>query len=174
MTWVGQGLNGPLGLCGQWGRLQLNATYFAYGRRTCIISGADALVRCRPPGRLFDGGKRLIPLGKSGTRASRADQGVRPTINAEFHLFGKVSDIGLQPSPEGTPDFSPPAAGSTSRAGGRTEAGGAGNLARRFRLPTGHPLTAAGASTVACSPGIPRLAGRERIAPERCFSPSSR
>jgi len=37
------------------------------------------------PGRLFDGGKRLILLGKSGTRASRADQGVRPTHYAESH-----------------------------------------------------------------------------------------
>jgi hypothetical protein len=47
--------------------------------------GADPQVRGRPPGRLFDGGKRLILLGKSGTRASRADQGVRPTHYAESH-----------------------------------------------------------------------------------------
>ena len=85
------------------GQASACATYFAYGRRTCIISGADALVRGRPPGRLFDGGKRLIPLGKSGTRASRADQGVRPTINAEFHLFGKVSEIGASALPGGNP-----------------------------------------------------------------------
>jgi hypothetical protein len=39
-----------------------------------------ALVRSRPPGRLVDGGKRPIHREKSGTRASRADQGVRPPI----------------------------------------------------------------------------------------------
>jgi hypothetical protein len=51
--------------------------------------GADPQVRDRPPGRLFDGGKRLILLGKSGTRASwprgHPDQGVRPTHYAESH-----------------------------------------------------------------------------------------
>ena len=47
---------------------------------TCINGGADARVRTRPPGRLVDGGKRLILREKSGTRASRADQGVRPPI----------------------------------------------------------------------------------------------
>ena len=38
-----------------------------------------------------------------------------PTTNAEYQPRGKVSDIGLQPSPEGTPDFSPPAAGTIVR-----------------------------------------------------------
>src|ERR1017187_6130091 len=47
---------------------------------TCINGGADARVRTRPPGPLVDGGKRLILREKSGTRASRADQGVRPPI----------------------------------------------------------------------------------------------
>src|ERR1700728_3993140 len=45
--------------------------------------GADALVRSRPPGRLVDGGKRPLSRGKIGTRATRADQGGRPTNYAE-------------------------------------------------------------------------------------------
>jgi hypothetical protein len=61
--------------------------------RTCIISGADALVRSRPPGRLLFSARAFILREKSGTRASRADQGVRPTINAESHHSGNVSDI---------------------------------------------------------------------------------
>jgi len=40
------------------------------------------LVRSRPPGRPAGEWRRLIPLGKSGTWASRADQGVRPTKHA--------------------------------------------------------------------------------------------
>jgi len=51
------------------------------------------------PGRLLNDRRCLILRGKSGTRASRADQGVRPTINAESHLSGNVSDIGLKPAP---------------------------------------------------------------------------
>ena len=47
---------------------------------TCIIGGADPLVRCRPPGRPFDVGKHLILRRKSGTRASRADQGSAPPL----------------------------------------------------------------------------------------------
>jgi hypothetical protein len=62
--------------------------------RTCIISGADALVRSRPPGRLLFSARAFILREKSGTRASRADQGVRPTINAESQHSGNVSDIG--------------------------------------------------------------------------------
>jgi hypothetical protein len=51
--------------------------------RTGTNCGADPLVRSRPPGRLADGCRRLSPHEKSGTRASRADQGVRPTTYAE-------------------------------------------------------------------------------------------
>ena len=80
-------------------------------RPSASPGGADALGGAlwarRPPGRLLDDRRCLILRGKSGTRASRADQGVRPTINTESHLSGKVSDIGLQPSPKGTPGFSP-------------------------------------------------------------------
>jgi hypothetical protein len=53
---------------------------------TCIIGGADPLVRCRPPGspkrecRPFDFGMHLILRRKSGTRASRADQGSAPPL----------------------------------------------------------------------------------------------
>ena len=68
-------------------------------RPSASLGGADALGGAlwarRPPGRLLDDRRCLILRGKSGTRASRADQGVRPTINAESHLPGKVSDIGL-------------------------------------------------------------------------------
>ena len=49
-----------------------------------LHGGADPLVRSRPPGRLLSGSKYLlIPSAKSGTRASRADQGVRPTCARE-------------------------------------------------------------------------------------------
>ena len=84
-------------------------------RPLASLGGADALggaLRARrPPGRLLDDRRCLILRGRSGTRASRGPegtpQGIRPTINAESYLSGKVSDIGLQPSPKGTPGFSP-------------------------------------------------------------------
>ena len=59
------------------------------------LGGADALVRSRPPGRLLFSARAFILREKSGTKASRADQGVRPTINAESHHSGNVSDIGM-------------------------------------------------------------------------------
>jgi hypothetical protein len=68
-------------------------------RPSASLGGADALVRSRPPGRLLNDRRCLILRGKSGMRASRADQGVRPTINAESHLSGKVSDIGMPSCP---------------------------------------------------------------------------
>ena len=68
-------------------------------RPSAALGGADALWARRPPGRLLEDRRCLILRGKSGTRASRADQGVRPTINAASHLSGKVSDIGLKPAP---------------------------------------------------------------------------
>jgi hypothetical protein len=46
-------------------------------RRNC---GADPLVRGRPPGRLARSPIKLISLAKNGSRGTRADQGVRPTI----------------------------------------------------------------------------------------------
>jgi hypothetical protein len=55
--------------------------------------GADPLVRSRPPGRLVAGGKRLIFREKSGSRGTRADQGVRPTIYAEPAPLRKLSGI---------------------------------------------------------------------------------
>src|ERR1017187_6197053 len=81
-------------------------------------SGADALVRGRPPGRPAGFWKGLILREKSGTRASRADQGVRPTITARIPCFEKACGIRLQPAA----DLSPPAAGLTPFAGGRAEA----------------------------------------------------
>ena len=60
---------------------------------TCINGGADALVRSRPLGRLAPWCKDLILLSESGTRASRADQGVCPTNGAAFPVVGKLSGI---------------------------------------------------------------------------------
>src|SRR5580658_5355786 len=52
----------------------------------CMDCGADPLVRSRPPGRLVRIPSDLILREKSGTRASRADQGVLPTnrVTAQF------------------------------------------------------------------------------------------
>src|ERR1039458_2489686 len=77
----------------KWGRMASQCHLLCQVRPSASLGGADALVRSRPPGRLLNDRRCLILRGKSGTRASRADQGVRPTINAEFHLSGKVSDI---------------------------------------------------------------------------------
>src|ERR1017187_284857 len=59
-------------------------------------SGADALVRGRPPGRPAGFWKGLILREKSGTRASRADQGVRPTITARIPCIEKACGIRLK------------------------------------------------------------------------------
>ena len=80
-------------------------------------SAADALVGL-PQWR-----KRLILRAKSGTRASRADQGVRPTNPAAFHLLGLTKrQPGLaaplssaQSIPQGT--WNSPGAGSVERFG---------------------------------------------------------
>ncbi len=61
----------------------------------CINCGADPLVRGRRPRRPVRGWMRLIFLAKSGSRGTRADQGVRPTIYAGFPVSGKLYDIGL-------------------------------------------------------------------------------
>jgi hypothetical protein len=61
----------------------------------CINRGADPPVRSRPPGRLVEGRSNLILREKSGTRASRADQGVRPTNYAECASAQKLCGIGL-------------------------------------------------------------------------------
>src|SRR5579859_7314386 len=63
---------------------------------TCINGGADPLVCGRRPRRPVPGWMRLISLAKSGSRGTRADQGVRPTIYAGFQILAKVSDIGLE------------------------------------------------------------------------------
>ena len=60
----------------------------------CINSGADALVPAqrapRPPGRPVELWKDLILREKSGTGASRADQGVRPTQFMQNPANGKT------------------------------------------------------------------------------------
>src|ERR1700690_3924095 len=63
---------------------------------TCIHCGADALVRSRPTGRLFELGKHLILRTKSGSRGTRADQGVCPTKSSAFQILGKVCGIALR------------------------------------------------------------------------------
>ena len=76
-------------LTGTFGRMSRRRTILGQLQCHSFSGGADPQVRGRPPGRLFDGGKRLILLGKSGTRASRGPegtpQGVRPTNYAESH-----------------------------------------------------------------------------------------
>src|SRR5712672_2355223 len=62
----------------------------------CINCGADPLVRGRRSRRPVRGWMRLIFLAKSGSRGTRADQGVRPTIYAGFPVSGKLYDIGLE------------------------------------------------------------------------------
>src|SRR5580658_403328 len=57
----------------------------------CISCGADPLVRSRPPGRLATFRVRLISWAKSGSRGTRADQGVRPTISTGLAVFGRHS-----------------------------------------------------------------------------------
>src|ERR1017187_977949 len=54
------------------------------------IGGADPPVRGPRPRRPAVLAKSLIIRAKSGTRASRADQGVRPTDSAEFPLLGLI------------------------------------------------------------------------------------
>jgi hypothetical protein len=48
---------------------------------------------------------RLIFLAKSGSRGTRADQGVRPTIYAGFLVSGKVCGIGLSSCATGSCSF---------------------------------------------------------------------
>ena len=68
--------------------------------------GRTPLVRSRPPGRLFQAFRQLILREKSGTGASRADQGVRPTINAGVSLLENYAALGQEclrhctPSPD--------------------------------------------------------------------------
>src|ERR1035437_7772103 len=79
-----------------------NATYVTRLVRVCIDGGADAPVRGRPPGRPIAGAKDLIRRAKSGTRASRADQGGRPTGSAEFpHLGQSKWHWAEAPAPQG-------------------------------------------------------------------------
>src|SRR5579864_193737 len=62
---------------------QPNAARFSQNRTVCKNCGADPPVRGRPPGQP----SRLDEIdlaAKSGSRGTRADQGVRPTTFAEF------------------------------------------------------------------------------------------
>jgi hypothetical protein len=94
-----KGRNGSTGLLAQ--------CHLVFPRAdACIIGGADALVRSRPPGRPVDVGKHLIPRGKErdeGVLAQRAPRPGGPPHNlCRTPDFRKLSDIGLQPGPSRT------------------------------------------------------------------------
>ena len=57
-----------------------------------LIFNAYAPVRGRPPGRPPGGCMRLIPLPKSGSRGTRADQGVRPTVAGHLNPLPQAED----------------------------------------------------------------------------------
>src|ERR1035441_6041673 len=57
-------------------------------------SGADALVRGRPPGRPVELWKCLTLRTSSGTRASRADQGSAPPFMQKSHIWENLAEIG--------------------------------------------------------------------------------
>jgi len=84
--------DGPRGRPGRSVQCHLVFQFRAPGR----TGGADPPVRCRPPGRLVEGGTRLILQEKSGSGGTRADQGVRPTTSAGFAGPGKLSGIGQE------------------------------------------------------------------------------
>jgi predicted lipoprotein len=64
--------------------------------RFCKYCGADPRVRAGPPGPAFGTGIHIRPDAKRPTRASAADQGVRPTVNArERRYHNEESGIGL-------------------------------------------------------------------------------
>src|ERR1019366_1348932 len=82
------------------GKLKHNATYFAQSRECCGSCGADPLVcagRPRPAARNSD--ISIVQRANRPTGASAADQGVRPTIRAEWPPGSKVSDIELKHAP---------------------------------------------------------------------------
>src|SRR6266566_4269716 len=83
-----------------WGRLKPQCHLVFPLSNICINCGADPLVRGRRPRRPVRGWMRLILLAKSGSRGTRADQGVRPTTYAEFPVSGKLNRIGLKPAPQ--------------------------------------------------------------------------
>src|SRR6266404_5619655 len=74
------------------------AARFSHDRTACKNCGADPqadpTVRGRPPGRpsRLD---EIDPVAKSGSRGTRADQGVRPTIFAEFSQLEKRAALRL-------------------------------------------------------------------------------
>ena len=86
-------------LIGNWGpRLAPWARIFrppgSYAKHdVCRVQqcGADALIRSRPPGRLFASGKQLIVRTSSGSRGTRADRGVCPP---ELRLW-RSGDLGI-------------------------------------------------------------------------------
>jgi hypothetical protein len=105
-------------------------------------SGEDALVRRSPPGWLRGG--RCLLHARAGTRASRADQGVRPTNLFGVPAVGKV--CGIWP-------FRPPLdSGHSAREEGRRCGAG---LSHRQRGPRASDRLSSVSST---APGLPRKA----------------
>src|SRR5471030_2919473 len=74
--------------------IQPNVTWFSQDCESCTNCGAD------PPGPRGSPWTRFSPTESASsakgkpTRASAADQGVRPTINADCPILTKPSDIG--------------------------------------------------------------------------------
>jgi hypothetical protein len=58
-------------------------------------SGADSLVRSRPPGRLAGSWPRSIALANNGSRGTRADQGGSPGVRPTFLAFTAAVLFGL-------------------------------------------------------------------------------
>src|SRR5471032_687943 len=79
--------------------IQPNVTWFSQDCESCTNCGAD------PPGPRGSPWTRFSPTESASsaqgkpTRASAADQVVRPTINADCPILTKPSDIGLKPAP---------------------------------------------------------------------------
>jgi glycosyltransferase involved in cell wall biosynthesis len=94
---------GPQSWLADWSLRRLNATVAACARAvapgvpsnklklipngTPDLSGADPLVRSRRPRRLAD---EIYGVPKSGSRGTRADQGVRPTENWRIGMIGAI------------------------------------------------------------------------------------
>ena len=60
-----------------------------------VLSGADPLVRSRPPGRLAGSWVQMIALAKNGSRGPAADQQISPGVRPTFLAFTAAVLFGL-------------------------------------------------------------------------------